>query len=194
MPAKNKPTTDPNNQGITSDNKPVKRKPGRPKGSKNAVVRKDHDLQAAEPGKNTVTTRFGMALNKLPKIDINNPEQVRNRIQEYYSICSDFDLKPTIAMLAFSFGVTRATLFNWMNGKRETLNNPECVDAIKQAYSLIGGLYETYISDGSMIPVSGFFLMKNNYGYKDTTDYVISANNDTPPVLSDVTTRANLLD
>ena len=159
---------------------PAVRKRGRPKGSTDKTTRKpraDHDIQSAGviDGKNANTTRFAMALNKLPKIDINNPVQVENRINDYYAICAAHNLKPTVAMLAFSFGVTRITLFNWLNGKNDVLQNRESINAIKNAYNLIGGLYETYLNDGSMIPVSAFFLMKNNYGYKDvTSNHIIS--------------------
>ena len=134
-----------------------------------------------------------MELNRLPKIDVNNPEQVKTRIEEYFSICSMFDLKPTIAMLAFSFGINRTTLFNWLNGMTKTIQNSECLDAIKEAYNLINGLYETYLTEGSIIPVSSFFLMKNNMGYKDTTDYIVTANQDKQFTLSDITDRSGLL-
>ena len=178
-----------------NNSEPVKKR-GRPKGSTDKQERKkriDRDIQTTDTGKNTITTKFAMALNSLPKIDINNPEEVNNRINEYYSICAAFDLKPTIAMLAFAFGVNRGTLFNWINGRTETLQNKESFNAIKNAFNLIASLYETYLNDGSMTPVSAFFLMKNNYGYKDTTDYIVTAKQEKAMDLNDIVSRSGLL-
>lgn len=172
---------------------PVQKKRGRPKGSKNTVQRPDRDIQTTEPGLNAKTTLFGITLHNLPPINVNEPEQVKIRINEYFSICNQFDLKPTIAMLAVSFGISRITLFNWLNGKNNTLQNRESINAIKSAYDVINGLYETYLNAGSMNPVSCFFLMKNNYGYKDVTDYVVTNNQETQLNLSDIANRAGLL-
>lgn len=197
MPTKKLINSEKNNNTVSGSTKPGQQEPkkrGRPKGSKNTTIRKDHDIQSnSGTGKNTITTRFAMELNRLPKIDVNNPEQVKTRIEEYFSICSLFDLKPTIAMLAVSFRVSRITLFNWLNNRNDTLQNSESVNAIKEAYNIINGLYETYLTEGSIIPVSSFFLMKNNMGYKDTTDYIVTANQDKQLKLSDITDRSGLL-
>ena len=37
-------------------------------------------------------------------------------------------------------------------------------------------LWETYMSSGKINPVSGIFLGKNNYGYQDKTEYVLTPN------------------
>jgi hypothetical protein len=44
-----------------------------------------------------------------------------------------------------------------------------------------------------MNPVSAFFLMKNNYGYRDTTDYIVTANQEQQVSLPDIANRAGLL-
>ena len=50
------------------------------------------------------------------------------------------------------------------------------------------------MNSGKINPVSGIFLMKNNFGYKDNTDLTITANQDKQETISDITNRANLLD
>ena len=173
---------------------PVKKGRGRPKGTKNKTIRKDKDIQPTAPGKNRKAMLFSVALSTLPYIDVNNPLQVRNIVSQYFDICSQFDLKPTIAARAMAFHVDRATLFNWLNHNTRTIKNTECFDTIKQAYNQITLLYETYLTDGSIIPVSGFFLMKNNMGYKDTTDYIINTNQEKEDNPGDIFNRAGLLD
>lgn len=36
--------------------------------------------------------------------------------------------------------------------------------------------WETYMNSGKINPVSGIFLGKNNYGYQDKTEYVLTPN------------------
>ena len=49
------------------------------------------------------------------------------------------------------------------------------------------------MNTGKINPVSGIFLMKNNMGYKDTTDYIIATNDNNHPALQDIVDRAGLL-
>ena len=37
-------------------------------------------------------------------------------------------------------------------------------------------LWETYMNSGKINPVSGIFLGKNNFGYQDKTEYVLTPN------------------
>ncbi len=184
-----------NNSENTGSTKPetATRKRGRPKGSKNTKIRKDYDIQNTKPEVTETVNKFGMALYALPQIDINDIEQVNNRIMKYFIICDTYRIKPTVAALAMSFGISRTTLFTWLTGKSHAVKNIECMNSIKRAYDYIGSLYETYLNTGSINPVSCFFLMKNNYGYKDVTDYIITGNQEQQTSLPDIVNRAGLL-
>ena len=37
-------------------------------------------------------------------------------------------------------------------------------------------LWENYMQNGKINPVSGIFLGKNNFGYQDKTEYVVTPN------------------
>ena len=37
-------------------------------------------------------------------------------------------------------------------------------------------LWENYMQNGKINPVAGIFLGKNNYGYQDKTEYVVTPN------------------
>ena len=52
----------------------------------------------------------------------------------------------------------------------------DVTDCIKKAYILLENLWETYMSSGKVNPVAGIFLGKNNYGYQDKTEYVLTPN------------------
>jgi hypothetical protein len=53
---------------------------------------------------------------------------------------------------------------------------PEVAQTIKKAYFLLENLWETYMNSGKVNPVAGIFLGKNNYGYQDKTEYVLTPN------------------
>ena len=177
-----------------SDNTVVSRKRGRPKGSTNKtkVSRPDRTVQT-EQGENSRYILHDMKLMNLPTIDLNNPEQMRKRINAYFGICSDDDIKPSIASLALSLGVGRSTLFNWLTGKTQTITNNESMDTLKKAYDTINSYYEHMMNNGKINPVAGIFLMKNNMGYKDTTDYIVTTNNEKTESITDITERSGLL-
>lgn len=185
------PVADPVNQ---ADTVPVKKR-GRPVGSKNKIKtsRPDSTVQA-EPGDNTKFILHDMKLFNLPEIDVNNPASVSERINRYFAICSEDDIKPSIESLALSFGVNRITLFNWITGKSNRIQTPECLNTLKRAYDFINSYYAHMMNNGKINPVAGIFLMKNNMGYKDTTDYVITPNTEQRFTLSDIANRAGLLD
>ena len=37
-------------------------------------------------------------------------------------------------------------------------------------------MWETYMNSGKVNPIAGIFLGKNNYGYQDKTEYVLTPN------------------
>lgn len=174
---------------------PVKRKRGRPAGSKNKIktIRNDRIIHT-QPGENTKFIQHDMKLYNLPKIDMENPEQVKTRINEFFSICETDDIKPSIASLALSFGFSRFVLFDILNNRTNTVKNIESKHTLKTAYDVINSYYEHMMNSGKINPVAGIFLMKNNLGYKDTTDYVITSNQEREENSDDIYNRAGLLD
>ena len=40
-------------------------------------------------------------------------------------------------------------------------------------------MWENYMNSGKINPVAGIFLGKNNYGYQDKTEYVLTPNTNT---------------
>ena len=52
-----------------------------------------------EPGDNARYVMFGMAIYNMEPIDINNVEQVESRIQEYFALCINADMKPEAASM-----------------------------------------------------------------------------------------------
>lgn len=146
------------------------------------------------PDEKQLIVRHNVEVWSLGKLkDKNNEEEVRERIVTYFSICEKNQQMPTVAGLALAFGVDRATLWDWMDGTRGTVKNPAVVDTIKEVYNLIASQYEGMLTQGKIVPVAGFFLMQNNFGYRNQTDHVVVAKPAEDPDTGDIVARAGLL-
>jgi hypothetical protein len=133
-----------------------------------------------EPGDNTKYLQVSMRLMQLPDIDLKDPDQVAKRLEEYFTIQAEADLKPTVAGLGLALnGMDRRRLWEIRTGNKtsSTPNLPTLTeDLIKKAYKLMENLWENYMQNGKINPVSGIFLGKNNFGYQDKTEYVVTPN------------------
>lgn len=136
-----------------------------------------------EPGDNAKILELNMELFNLPKIDLHNSDQVKQRLNEYFALYAKYDMKPTVAGMALALnGMARQTLHaiaynapTGGNGYKSALP-PEVADHIKKAYKMMENMWENYMSSGKINPVSGIFLGKNNFGYQDKTEYVLTPN------------------
>lgn len=135
--------------------------------------KKSEQMQVhTEPGDNTKYINHSLKLANLPQIDTKNVEQLTNRIIEYFTICSEDDMKPSVAGLAVAVGVNRKTLWEWSTAEKSDRSN-----VIKKAYALLDLQMTDYMQNGKINPVSGIFLMKNNFGYADKQEVVLTPNN-----------------
>ena len=106
--------------------------------------------------------------------------KITKRIEEYFVICAEDDSKPSVAGLALAIGVDRKTIWQWSQTENSDRGN-----TIKKAYQILNLMMEDYMQNGKINPVSGIFLMKNNFGYADKQEVVLTPNNplgDTTPV------------
>lgn len=126
--------------------------------------------------------------------DRNDLDEVLERIESYFNICAMNAVMPTVAGFALALGVDRNTLWDWMDGKRGTIKNPDVVGVLKRIYSMINTQYEELLTEGKMIPVGAFFLLQNNHGYRNQTDHVVVAAGDPEPDTADIAARAGLLE
>jgi len=91
-------------------------------------------------------------------------------------MCADFDMKPAVTALGLSLGMDRRRLWEVKNGQDYQGMPQESKDIIKMAYDSLEMLWESYMQNGKINPVSGIFLGKNNFGYKDQQEYVVTPN------------------
>jgi hypothetical protein len=135
-----------------------------------------------EPGDNTKYLQLGRELFNLPSIDLKDPVQVQDRLNEFFVIHENYDMKPTVAGMGMALGLDRRRLWeirtgNISSSNKRLLELPTLtVDSIKKAYEYMEILWENYMQNGKINPVSGIFLGKNNFGYQDKTEYVVTPN------------------
>ena len=168
----------------------------KPRGGKNSPVIGDNGI-IAEAGDNAKYLSVSMELMNLPDIDLHDVVQVQARLNQYFQIHTQNDMKPTVAGMGLALnGMDRRRLWE-IKTDAPTTNKwvadlPTPVkDSIKKAYKLMENLWENYMQNGKINPVSGIFLGKNNFGYQDKTEYVVTpnVNNDSDYNAEDIRAR-----
>ena len=151
-----------------------KRGRGRPKGT-GGNKRPDSTAQL-QPGDNRKYLTHDLRMWDWPDVDMKEPEQVKERIGQYFQICAEDDMKPSVAGMALAFGVDRKTLWCWCNGVDSAYIPAESRTTLKKAYYFLNAQMENYMQNGKINPVAGIFLMKNNMGYVDKQEMVLTPN------------------
>ena len=161
-----------------SDEKKSVKKKMKPRGGNNILT--DAALKV-EPGDNAKYIKNAMQLGALPKIDLRDSDAVADRITEFFTIQFENDLKPTVSGLAMALGLDRRRLWEIKTGNFGTQKSLEELptstkDSIKKAYEMMENLWENYMQNNKINVVAGIFLGKNNFGYQDKQEHVITPN------------------
>lgn len=162
----------------TDDMQVIKKKP---RGGNSPVIG-DNGLNLS-PGDNTRILEVNIALLNFPDIDMKDVEQVKQRLNDYFMLYAQADLKPTVVGMAIALnGHSRQWLWALTHDRpvggtgHGVSLPPEVANTIKKAYFMMENQWETYMNSGKINPVSGIFLGKNNFGYQDKTEYVLTPN------------------
>lgn len=154
---------------------------GKPRGGNSPVIG-DNGLMLQE-GDNAKFLAVNIKLFNMQNIDMTDVEAVAQRLSDYFQLYAENDMKPTIVGMAMALnGHSRQWLWAVVHDKplggrgNETSLPSAVTDTIKKAYDLMENLWENYMISGKINPVSGIFLGKNNFGYQDKTEYVLTPN------------------
>lgn len=162
----------------------VKKPKGKPRGGNSPVI--GNNGLILNEGDNSRFLEVQIALINMPDIDLTNVDEVTQRLTEYIKLYADHDMKPTVAGMAMALnGMSRTTLRAIANdlptgGSGYKTALPQNVaSVIKKAYKSLENLWESYMNSGKVNPVTGIFLGKNNFGYQDKVEHVITPNTQT---------------
>ena len=166
------------------------RKPRKTK-SKNMIRGKSPVIgfngNSVNPGDNERYMMLNAELMAMPDIDMCNAEEVRQRLVDFFKLYAKYDTKPTVVGMAISLNsMSRVSLtaiaHNRKTGSSEHSRSalPDDVkEVITRGYLLMENLWENYMQNGKFNPVTGIFLGKNNFGYQDKSEYVVTPNQKT---------------
>ena len=110
------------------------------------------------------TVRLAMTALNLPPIDVQDPEQLGERMTAYLKHCIENERKPQIAGLASWVGVSRDKISAWKNGTEGSAAQRELSQKV---YTLMEDIWVDMMSSGKVNPPVGIFLSKNWFGYSD---------------------------
>ena len=167
---------------------PVKRPVGRPRKNPEDKKKKKTEMVLSEPttfgqelveaGDNTKFLSHALTIMRWLLIDITDPEEVRTRISDYFQLCVNDDMKPSVKGLENALRVNRSTIWEWKHGNFRAGTHQAI---ICEAYDVMEALWQDYMQNGKINPVSGIFLAKNLFGgqYSDKQEVVLTPNQPT---------------
>lgn len=139
--------------------------------------RKDRSLESghSEPGDNSRFLRHSLEISQWGDVQMSDPVQVKERSLKYMEKCIEDDVKPSIEEYALALGISRQALHQYRTGVIG--KNAEVLYTLKKTCDLINAQMAHYMQNGKINPVAGIFLMKNNMGYTDKQEVVVSPKN-----------------
>lgn len=155
---------------------PVKKRPrGRPPAKPKTEISDKIAKSKNSPETISALTDLALECLKMPQIDPNNYEELEERVYWYFNECTKRGLKPGFAGLAAATKLSRDTLIDWRRGDRRP-GQPHG-KLMKSVSSILEMLMEGYMLEGQVVPLSGIFLMNNNFGYTQKQEVSVSTPN-----------------
>ena len=125
-----------------------------------------------EPGDNKKYLQHALEVAKFGRVDLKDAQKVEKRTFDYFSLCEQNDMKPSVAGLALAYGIDRKEVWRIRMGQGDYPT--EVRRTVKNAVQILNSLIEDYMQNGKINPVSGIFLMKNNMDYTDKQEVEIT--------------------
>ena len=125
------------------------------------------------PGRNKQILESALAAWNLPKVDTKDTQAVQERIEMYLKYCVDNDVAPSVTGCANWLHVTWSTLSLWYSGARATAEHHRIM---VQFYGIVQDIWAQKMDGGDINPVSGIFMGKNFFGFKDSQEITVQNN------------------
>ena len=126
-----------------------------------------NDMFPSSPAENTEILRniVGMKNTK-----VRSDEELDERIDQFFEYCIQNGIRPGVEAMALACGTCRQRIWDWETG-RKTLGG-RTADIIQNAKQRLATFHEALMLTGKINPVTGIFLAKNNFGYRDSIEFV----------------------
>ena len=116
----------------------------------------------------------GLALMK--PLEIWDAESIGKRTLEYLDKCKEDGVRVNLSSYALSLGTTPDGLNDLINDKRKT---DEVRAALLKGISMVEAIMIEMMMEQRINPVTGIFLLKNHFGYKDQSEISFKAHIET---------------
>lgn len=130
------------------------------------------------PSTNSASIAMNRELLRWPVIDLSDPEALMQRFDDYMDLCERHGSKPLVSGWCAALDVSRSELVGWSKGAQGRLAkglSPESSRLLKKILETFEVSWEFAMqNNGYRHPVSGIFLGKNNFGYKDVSETIVS--------------------
>ena len=112
------------------------------------------------------------------EVDLDDYDQIYQRIQEYFQRCEHYGTIPGVAGLANALHCDRTTLYYWAKGQKPT-KDKRIVNLISSVYQALEELWEIRMAEQKGNPANLIFLGKNHFNYADRAEIVVTPNTTT---------------
>ena len=169
----------------------IKRKRGRPKGSRNKTPDERKPIEGRLHGRPpkedamitleqaTLTPRNGgnpdttvvpnmiLSCTQIRQsVDVENPETLFSAMEKYLSLCAMSGMKISNGMLYYACHVTRTVVHDWMHG-RSRKGNPDYKRFAETVKEICSAAREQYGLEGQVNPILTIFHQKYYDGFRD---------------------------
>jgi len=144
--------------------------------AKRSVSRPHHPNWAVE-GSNAKAIYISQEIGSWEKPDLQDPKSVSDRLYKYFMFMAENDSKPLVSGLAQALGIDRHQLreiacnVQGTTGIRKVNNATQ--EIIADAYQSLETAFEYNFINGKINPVTGIWISKNHFGYRDKQEVEI---------------------
>lgn len=107
------------------------------------------------------------SLALMPPLEVWDAESIGRRTMEYLEKCKEDGVRVNLSSYALALGTTPDGLNELINDKRKT---DEVRAALLKGISMVESIMIEMMMEQRINPVTGIFLLKNHFGYKDQSE------------------------
>ena len=146
-------------------------------------------LITSDEDRKLVSKLLSEVLVEYRKEKVKNDEELAERLNDYFSRCSQTGQVPTIEEMCMSTGYTYECVYGWETGRRQGFS-PETAQIIKKAKEFIKTFDAKLVTSGKLNFLAYCFRGKQYYGFVDKQEIAITpAQNDTELNADEITRR-----
>ena len=101
------------------------------------------------------------SFRRLPPVRKNDIAEINERLDNYFKICADNAIIPTVEAMELVLGVSRQAMWKWQQ------EDCEAGQIVGRAKAIINTMIATATMAGKCNAIYSIWLQKNHYGYSD---------------------------